>query len=266
MGRDMDITRGLAALRAAVLSALQPPLTPALAVAGAAGGAPQGAARPSPFGWLLSEAEATYGSDPERTGGFGDAKLAASSEDSPEERERLIGLVELARGGDADAFGLLYDHYQPSIYRFLYYRTRSIVVAEDLTSETFFRALRNMASFRWQGKDFGAWLMTIARNLATDHFKAGRTRLEMTTEDMGQHDDATDGPETAVLASLTNEILLEALTELPNEQKDCLVMRFLQGMSIAETAAVLGRSEGAIKQLQLRGVRNLAKLMPEGLR
>jgi len=262
----MDITRGLAALRAAVLSALEPPLTPAVALAGAAGGAPQGAGRPSLLSWLLSEAEATYGSEPERTGGFGDAKLAASSEDSAEERERLIGLVELARGGDADAFGLLYDHYQPSIYRFLYYRTRSIVVAEDLTSETFFRALRNMASFRWQGKDFGAWLMTIARNLATDHFKAGRTRLEMTTEDMGQHDDATDGPETAVLASLTNEILLEALTELPNEQKDCLVMRFLQGMSIAETAAVLGRSEGAIKQLQLRGVRNLAKLMPEDLR
>src|SRR5215207_9338914 len=262
----MDITRGLAALRAAVLSALEPPLTPAVALAGAAGGAPQGAGRPSLLSWLLSEAEATYGSEPERTGGFGDAKLAASSEDSAEERERLIGLVELARGGDADAFGLLYDHYQPSIYRFLYYRTRSIVVAEDLTSETFFRALRNMASFRWQGKDFGAWLMTIARNLATDHFKAGRTRLEMTTEDMGLHDDATDGPESTVLASLTNEILLEALTQLPNEQKDCLVMRFLQGMSIAETAQVLGRSEGAIKQLQLRGVRNLAKLMPEGLR
>ena len=65
-----------------------------------------------------------------------------------------------------------------------------------------------MSNFRWQGKDFGAWLMTIARNLATDHFKAGRTRLEMTTEDMGVHDDATEGPESAVLAGLTNEILL----------------------------------------------------------
>ena len=261
MSLDMDITRGLEALRAAVVSALLPPAAPALAVAG-----PAGARSGSPLGWLMSEAESPYGSDSEMSGGYGDARLAASSEDSPQERERLIGLVELARGGDADAFGLLYDHYQPSIYRFLYYRTRSIVVAEDLTSETFFRALRNMSSFRWQGKDFGAWLMTIARNLATDHFKAGRTRLEMTTEDMGQHDDATDGPETAVLASLTNEILLQALIELPNEQKDCLVMRFLQGMSIAETAQVLGRSEGAIKQLQLRGVRNLAKLMPEGLR
>ena len=83
---------------------------------------------------------------------------------------------------------------------------------------------------------------------------------------MGLHDDAADGPETEVLAGLTNEILLQSLAKLPDEQRDCVVMRFLQGMSIAETAAVLGRSEGAIKQLQLRGVRNLAKLMPEGLR
>src|SRR5690242_21596802 len=60
----------------------------------------------------------------------------------------------------------------------------SDLLAEDLTAETFFRALRSMHSFRWQGKDFGAWLMTIARNLTADHFKAGRTRLEQTTEDM----------------------------------------------------------------------------------
>ena len=61
---------------------------------------------------------------------------------------------------------MLYDHYQGSVYRFLFYRTRSSTLAEDLTSETFFRALRSMSNFRWQGKDFGAWLMTIARNLA----------------------------------------------------------------------------------------------------
>ena len=252
MTRDgYDVARGLEALRAAVAQIL---LAPQLAT-------------PSGPTVLLSEASVAHGPTPTRAGGgYDDADQATSSEESEAERTRLIALVELARKGDSEAFGLLYDHYQPSVYRFLFYRTRSVPLAEDLTSETFFRALRSMNNFRWQGKDFGAWLMTIARNLATDHFKAGRTRLEMTTEDMGQHDDATDGPETAVLASLTNEILLEALTELPNEQKDCLVMRFLQGMSIAETAAVLGRSEGAIKQLQLRGVRNLAKLMPEGLR
>ena len=264
-GERDHLARGLDALRAAVASLLQDPFGPApLAVAGASGTGAPGTAR-TPLGWLLSEAaDETFDSSP--GGASTDARLATSSEESPEERERLIGLVELARNGDAEAFGMLYDHYQSSVYRFLYYRTRSVVIAEDLTSETFFRALRNIASFRWQGKDFGAWLMTIARNLATDHFKAGRTRLELTTEDMGQHDDTTEGPETAVLQSLTNEILLDALTKLPNEQRDCLVMRFLQGLSIAETAAALGRSDGAIKQLQLRGVRNLAKLMPEGVR
>lgn len=258
-----QIARGFDALRDAVATLLSHPFGPApLATATAGGGT--GARGFTAGHWLLTEVDDTFDTEGQRP--YGDAPLATSSEDSPEERERLIGLVELARQGDAEAFGMLFDHYQSSVYRFLYYRTRSSVIAEDLTSETFFRALRNISSFRWQGKDFGAWLMTIARNLATDHFKAGRTRLELTTEDMGQHDDATEGPENAVLQSLTNEILLDALTKLPNEQRDCLVMRFLQGMSIAETAASLGRSDGAIKQLQLRGVRNLAKLMPEGLR
>ncbi|KRF01325.1 RNA polymerase subunit sigma-70 [Nocardioides sp. Soil777] len=252
-----DIEQGLDALRRAVLLALAAPVPVGghvllaeadISVGGAGHGGGRGAGR--------DDGANTYG----------DADQATSSEDDEAERARLIALVELARGGDTEAFGLLYDHYQPSVYRFLYYRTRSVALAEDLTSETFFRALRNMNSFRWQGRDLGAWLMTIARNLTTDHYKAGRTRLELTTEDMTLHDDATDGPEDAVLEGITHEILLAALTELPTEQRECIIMRFLQGMSIAETALALERSEGAIKQLQLRGVRNLAKLMPEGMR
>ncbi|MEJ7689852.1 MAG: sigma-70 family RNA polymerase sigma factor [Nocardioidaceae bacterium] len=179
---------------------------------------------------------------------------------------RLGALVDLARAGDCEAFGVLYDHYHPSVYRFIYYRVSQQATAEDLLSETFFRALRSMSSFQWQGKDFGAWLMTIARNLVVDHYKAGRTRLEMTTDDLSAHEEVQEGPEDEVLARLTNDILREALSALPVEQQECLVLRFLSGQSIAETAAALGRTEGAIKQLQLRAVRNLAKLMPEGLR
>lgn len=272
MGRHDDaVSRGLAALRAAVLETLAESLDVLAATAG-----PQpvhaltGAAATSTgrdHGRLLAAAEPLYDApEPPVPPAYGDAELALSSEECEEERTRLIALVELARNGDKEAFGLLYDHYQPSVYRFLYYRTRSASLAEDLTSDTFFRALRSMSSFRWQGRDFGAWLMTIARNLTTDHFKAGRTRLEMTTDDMSAHDDTTESPETAVLAGLTNEILMDALKRLPTEQQECLVMRFLQGMSIAETAAVLGRSEGAVKQLQLRAVRSLARLMPTGLR
>jgi RNA polymerase sigma-70 factor (ECF subfamily) len=254
--RDADFQRGLAALRLAVLHALTPVPVPAGASFGAAAGS----------SWLLTEA---LDYDPQVAGGAPggpDTGLACSSELDEAEATRLIGLVELARGGDSEAFGLLYDHYNASVYRFIYYRVGSVALAEDLMSETFFRALRSMSSFRWQGKDFGAWLMTIARNLTADHYKSGRTRLEYTTEDMGAHDAPTEGPEHAVMASLTNESLLAALGELPAEQQECLIMRFLQGLSIAETAKVLGRSDGAVKQLQLRGVRNLAKLLPEGIR
>jgi RNA polymerase sigma-70 factor (ECF subfamily) len=265
--RDDDLRRGLAQLRRALSHALVPaPVAFPLLCGGGPGAT--GPSRP----WLLTEA-VDYGArvSPGRPGGndgtgADDADQAVSSAEDEAEASRLIALVELARGGDAEAFGLLYDHYHVSVHRFVYYRVGSVALAEDITSETFFRALRGMSSFRWQGKDFGAWLMTIARNLTTDHFKAGRTRLELATEDMSPHDEATDGPEGAVLASLTNQVLLEALQELPHEQQECLIMRFLQGLSIAETARVLGRSDGAVKQLQLRGVRSLAKLLPEGLR
>jgi RNA polymerase sigma-70 factor (ECF subfamily) len=262
---DFGLRRGLRALRLAVAEQLLTLAEPAWGLA------PAGGAGPAGILWAQAAAErepavdlplAVVASGP----GDSDRDLAVSSMVDEAEADRLIALVDLARTGDSEAFGLLYDQYQPSVYRFLYYRVGSVALAEDLTSETFFRALRSMSSFKWQGKDFGAWLMTIARNLTTDHFKSSRTRLESTTEDMTPHDSATDGPETAVLASLTNEALLGALKQLPAEQQECLVMRFLQGLSIAETAQVLGRSDGAVKQLQLRGVRNLAKLMPEGLR
>ena len=251
---DADLQRGLERLRFAVACALGAPvvvgaLTPRPVVAGA--------------GMQLSEAVELHpgGGVPEP-----DAGRPCSSEADEAEASRLIGLVELARGGDTEAFGMLYDHYHASIYRFIYYRVGTVAVAEDLTAETFFRALRSMGTFRWQGKDFGAWLTTIARNLTADHYKAGRTRLEYATEDMSAHDATTDGPEATVLEALTNEVLLEALHQLPAEQQECLILRFLHGCSIAETAGRLERSEGAVKQLQLRAIRNLAKLLPEGIR
>jgi RNA polymerase sigma-70 factor (ECF subfamily) len=250
-----ELSCGLDALRLLVWQALQPAGTPALAVDGP--------------GWLRNDG---FDQVPERAGAVGGPgggsgpDRSASSEQDRGEADRMIALVELARGGDTEAFGQLYDRYHTSVYRFVYYRVGSVALAEDLTSETFFRALRSMGTFQWQGKDFGAWLMTIARNLTTDHFKAGRTRLEYSTDDMTAHDGTTEGPETSVLESLTNQTLLAALTTLPHEQQECLIMRFLQGLSIAETALVLGRSAGAVKQLQLRGVRNLAKALPEGTR
>ena len=182
------------------------------------------------------------------------------------EGQRLRALVELARDGDAEAFGQLYDHYVSGVFRFIYYRVGSRQLAEDLTSETFVRGLRAIQRFTWQGKDFGAWLTTIARNLIADHFKSSRSRLEIVSDDIPEGRVTASSPEEDVLALISNEMLFDAVNSLPPEQRDCILMRFIQGMSIAETAAALKRSEGAIKQLQLRAVRSLAKRVPSDLR
>jgi RNA polymerase sigma-70 factor (ECF subfamily) len=178
---------------------------------------------------------------------------------------RVGQLVAAAQAGDTEAFAALYDRYLDTIYRYVYYRVGSRQLAEDLTSETFLRALRRIGTFTWQGRDFAAWLVTIARNLVADHFKSSRFRLEITTADMVANEGAetAEGPEHAVMRAWTNTALLEALKRLNPQQQECLVLRFLQGLSVAETARIMGKNEGAIKTLQYRAVRTLAALMPE---
>jgi RNA polymerase sigma-70 factor, ECF subfamily len=177
-------------------------------------------------------------------------------------------LVERAQRGDAEAFGLIYDRYMDTVFRFIYFRVGSRPLAEDLTADTFLRALKRIGSFTWQGRDLGAWLVTIARNLVADHFKSGRYRLEVTTGDVLDADKAERGPEgspeAAVVDHITNVALLRAVKQLNPEQQECIVLRFLHGFSVAETAQAMGKNEGAIKALQYRAVRALHRLLPEG--
>jgi len=253
--RSTRVADGLAALLDAVLEIrATAPVTAGLTVGPPpAGRAPKGAR-------LLMAADAV--SEPITSAGAG---TAGTSGNDPVD-VRIAALVDLARGGDCEAFGHLYDHYVERVHRYLYYRVSNVTLAEDLTSETFFRALRSIRSFQWQGKDFGAWLTAIARNLVTDHFKSSRSRLEVVSEAVPERRAAGPDPETGVLATLNSEMLVDGLRQLASEQHDCLVMRFLQGLSIADTAHALGRSEGAVKQLQLRAIRNLAKVLPKDLR
>jgi RNA polymerase sigma-70 factor (ECF subfamily) len=177
-------------------------------------------------------------------------------------------LVERAQAGESEAFGLIYDRYVDTVFRFVYFRVGNRQLAEDLTSDTFLRALKRIGSFTWQGRDLGAWLVTIARNLVADHFKSGRYRLEVTTGDVLDADREDRGPEgspeAAVVEHITNVALLTAVTRLNPEQQECIVLRFLQGLSVAETARAMGKNEGAIKALQYRAVRALARLLPAG--
>jgi RNA polymerase sigma-70 factor (ECF subfamily) len=179
-------------------------------------------------------------------------------------------LVERAQAGDAEAFGQIYDRYLDTVFRFIYFRVGNRQLAEDLTADTFLRALKRIGSFTWQGRDPGAWLVTIARNLVADHFKSGRYRLEVTTGDVLDADREDRGPEgspeAAVVDHITNVALLTAVKQLNPEQQECIVLRFLHGFSVAETAQTMGKNEGAIKALQYRAVRALARLLPEGFK
>jgi RNA polymerase sigma-70 factor (TIGR02952 family) len=187
----------------------------------------------------------------------------AVREDASDDLRRL---VLRAKTGDTEAFGTLYDRYLNLVYRYVYFRVGSHPLAEDLTSETFLRALRRIADFTWQGRDFGAWLVTIARNLITDHFKSGRYRLEVSTAEV--IDTPLDGPhipENAVVTAMVSDRVLSAVRDLGPEQQECVVLRFLHGMSLAETALIMGKKSGAIKALQFRAIRALARALPPDL-
>ncbi len=170
-------------------------------------------------------------------------------------------LVERARGGDGEAFGQLYDRYVELVYRFIYFRINDRALAEDFTSETFLRALRRIGTISYQGRDVGAWFVTIARNIVLDHLKSARHRMEISTDEVVEGSRTEASPETAVLAALAGAELIAAVKLLGEEQRECVVLRFVHGLSVAETAEIMGKNEGAIKALQHRAVRKLAELV-----
>ncbi|MBA3368054.1 MAG: sigma-70 family RNA polymerase sigma factor [Geodermatophilaceae bacterium] len=174
-------------------------------------------------------------------------------------------LVQQVQDGNAEAFGLIYDAYVDMVFRYIFFRVHDGYLAEDFASETFTRALRRIDSVSFQGRDVGAWLITIARNIIRDHIKSSRYKLEVTAADMRDADQVTEGPEDSVIADLTHAELLTCVKQLSPEQQECIALRFLQGLSVSETALAMERNDGAIKALQHRAVRRLAKLLPEGL-
>ncbi|KFK87004.1 RNA polymerase subunit sigma-24 [Streptomyces sp. JS01] len=249
---------GLATLRASVIDRLRGFVPTAYAVPALATPAPAGPC------YALAERSAAVGRRSTRAASATTSTVRRPTADS--DSARMMDLVERAQAGEADAFGRLYDQYSDTVYRYIYYRVGGKATAEDLTSETFLRALRRISTFTWQGRDFGAWLVTIARNLVADHFKSSRFRLEVTTGEMLDANEVARSPEDSVLESLSNAALLQAVRRLNPQQQECVTLRFLQGLSVAETARVMGKNEGAIKTLQYRAVRTLARLLPDDAR
>ncbi len=172
-------------------------------------------------------------------------------------------LVAAAIDGDTEAFASLFRSTVSLVHRFLQARCGDAALAEDLTQDTFIRAMRAITtSFRGGSSEFIAWVMRIARNRFLDHVKSGRVRWEVAVDNV-PITIGTANPEQDVLATIEGVDLRRALTRLTSEQQEVILLRFLQGLQISEVATVTGRSEGAVKALQFRALRALQKIMVE---
>jgi RNA polymerase sigma-70 factor (ECF subfamily) len=171
-------------------------------------------------------------------------------------------LVSRAQQGDQMAFAELYETYRPLVYRFLRRRLDgSDEVVEDLTEDVFVKVYEKLDRYVERGLPFTAWLYRIAHNHLVDYL---RSLPRMTAQSL---DDVTEVPEVAASAAysrvLDRQSLEPAMARLTPEQRQAIELRFMEGMSVAETAKTMGRSDEAVKKLQARALANLRRhLMP----
>jgi len=161
-------------------------------------------------------------------------------------------LLERAREYDQAAIAEIYDRYSLRIYNYIYHRLGNVHLAEDLTATVFLRMLEAIRSSRAWQTSFSGRLYRIAHNLVVDHFRANRPGHEVPLDDQPLASDEL--PADLAERSVSREHLQTAINSLTQEQGMVITLKFVEGMSNAEVAALLGRSEGAIKSLQFRAL------------
>ena len=171
---------------------------------------------------------------------------------------RISDLVRMARKGHRDAFGLLCEEYSSRVYRYVYMHTGQVELAEDLSQEVFLRALSSINSYRDRGKPFSGWLLRIAHNLVVDHYSWLARHPSVRLADTVPV--STDDPvaEVEKIAEITK--VLQAVPGLSPGQREVISLRFGAGLHLDETAAVMGKSVGAVKMLQHQAVARLKQI------
>ena len=169
------------------------------------------------------------------------------------------GTIERARAGDQQALAAVYDWYLPRIYRYVLSRLGNVAEAEDLTEDIFLRMLGAIADYKRTGVPFAAWLFRIARNHLVSYYrKNGNRKADALQETMA---DSRHDPASIVETQLILGEVAEAVQRLPAAQRDVIALRFAVGLSIAETAQVLGKRQGNVKALQHKAVTRLQKIL-----
>ncbi len=180
----------------------------------------------------------------------------------PEEDERA--LIKRAKQ-DAETFGQLYRRYVKRIYNYHYRHTGNATEAEDLTSRTFYRALRSLHRYKDQGNYFQAWLFRIAHNLVVNWYRDQSRHPIISLDAAGENFHTHRGnPQANVLKTEQQQFLARVISELPEDRKTLLILKFMEQMSNAEIGQVLGKTEGAIKSLYYRTLLTLRAAVQEG--
>ena len=174
-------------------------------------------------------------------------------------------LVRAAQGGDAAAFGQLYERYFEKIYGYLAFKAGASADAEDLAGQVFLRALEAISSYRWTGTPFQAWLFRIAHNLLVDSLRRHARRPSEPLDDTFPDGARIADPEGWLVEKVTRESLLLAIEHLTDLQRHVITLKFGAGLSNAEVAHVLGRTEGAVKALQHSGLRSLQRRLSKAV-
>ena len=177
--------------------------------------------------------------------------------DGFEERE----LVERAKQ-DPDAFGALYDRYFPQIYRFAYSRCRDQSVAEDVTQDVFFKALRNIQRYTYSGHPFSSWLYQIAVNAVADHYR-GPVGKEVELEEGASMPSNEPTVVDEVVRRDRSRRVWAAIDDLPPQQRTAMILKFSEDKKIEEIALIMRKSSGAVKLLLHRGVERLRRELPQ---
>ena len=184
----------------------------------------------------------------------------APSELAPDFDERLV--VEQAQSGAQDALSTLYTFYFPRVYRYVAGRVRSTQDAEDVTEEVFLRLVANLKRFEWRGLPFGAWVFRIARNEVVSHVRRQRRRGVPAQLSETMPDERQDHVAAYELQA-TIEVVREATAKLPPAQRDVISLRFGAGLSVAETALALGKTQNNVKVLQHKAIAKLQGMVAE---
>ncbi len=169
-------------------------------------------------------------------------------------------LVKSAVGGDSSAFGSLYDHYQPMIYRFVLVKVGRREDAEDITHQVFTAAWQNIGTYAHRGHPFSSWLYRIARNQVIDHYRAGKGEVSIDQIDPEAFASTADAA-ADLERKLDVEKVRRALLALKPEYQDVIVLRFVEDLPIKEVAEAMERSLGAVKLMQHRAIRELKQLL-----